>query len=154
MFDDRNDHVILNELTPPSNYIVIKSRDKANLKNIPFQFGVEEITDYRPIQDAFTPLLIKHDNTGSYNNSGNSPNFNRFFKNNTKGGVRKISRRFITRSKKLKLRRKKQTLHRKKTQRGAGEKCIVYGKNGSIKDTWDCGTSCNYDGIDRCKPYE
>ena len=158
MFDDKKDHMIGKELDPPINYILIKSKDKDTGANVPFQVGSEEITNYNPIKGVLSGL--SGDNlSAELNNSMKNysiDDFAKLFEGNKKVGGKRIRRRFVTRSKKLKSHSRKQTRHRKLRQRGAGEKCVVYGENGSIQDTWDCAASCNYDKekTDRCKPYE
>ena len=142
MFDDLKTHVISQELEPRSNYIVVKSVGPGSNRETSYKAGFREVTDYGPIEARFF-------------------SFGNMFEKNMGGGRRRMRRRFTTRSKKSKLRlrnshSRKQTRHRKLRQRGAGEKCVVYGENGSIQDTWDCAASCNYDKekTDRCKPYE
>ena len=140
MFDDLKTHVISRELEPRSNYIVVKSVGPGTNRETCYKAGFREITDYGPIEARF-----KESEPSRFGNEKNMG-----------GGRRRMRRRFTTRSKKLKLHKKKQTRHRKLRQRGAGEKCVAYAENGSIQDTWDCGASCNYDKekTDRCKPYE
>jgi hypothetical protein len=88
MFDDIADHVISKELNPPSNYIRIKSRDATTGAGVPFRMGLEEITDYSPVQKAFAELSDK-----PVSNLAGA---------NTMGGGRRIRKRFLTRSKKSK----------------------------------------------------
>ena len=165
MFDDKTDHIISKELNPIINYIVVKSKDKTTGENIPFHANLEETTDYNPIKGIFSGLFYKskiRNLSSELNNTINNLNIKHCEKelSNKIGGKRKFSSRYnITRSKKSKSRPiisyyKRKTRNRKRKQRGAGEKCIVYGPNGSIKNTWDCGAACNYEGTDRCRPYE
>ena len=161
MFDDMKSHIISRQLDPRSNYIHIKARNEATMREGPFIAGSTEISDYEPIYKRFGEL--NGQNVGNKSPVVKSPveraefGFENLFGNESPKGGRRIRRRFATRSKKSKSRRRRRlTRHRKLKQRGAGEKCVVYAENGSIKDTWDCAASCNYDKdkSDRCKPYE
>lgn len=108
MFDDKSDHVIAKQLNPSNNYIVIKSKNKTSGLNVPFEVGLEEITDYNPIKGVLSGL--SRDNlSAELNNSMKNysiDDFAKLFEANKRVGGKRIRRRFLTRSKKRKAHKK------------------------------------------------
>ena len=100
--------MIAKELNPSNNYIVIKSKNKTSGLNVPFEVGLEEITDYNPIKGVLSGL--SRDNlSAELNNSMKNysiDDFAKLFEANKRVGGKRIRRRFLTRSKKRKAHKK------------------------------------------------